>query len=117
MRCRQGQQGTFNKGFTNGVKYWGGLACGNDFDCLVDVLQVFQDPTSLKEMGFLLSFDELGCRARMPDHIRIDELKQETDWLQVAIPVAFAVIDHRATNLLQSWCAFPGRCAQLLMDD
>ena len=117
MRAKQGQQGRFNKGFANSVKYWAGLACGKDFDSLVEVFQVFQDPNSLKEMGFLLSFDELGCRHRMPQHIRDYELQGEAEWLQLAWCVAFAVVDHRATNLLQSWCAFPGRCAQLLSED
>ena len=53
----------------------------------------------------------------MAADVQTEEVRQECDWLSVALSTAWAICDHRAANLLASWESLPGALPLLLNKD
>ena len=60
--------------------------------------------------------EDLGNASTLPQSVMAEEVKQEREWLTVALDLAFALVNHRADNLMMSWYCFPCRHAQFFGD-
>lgn len=112
----QGKQAKQNKGEFNSLKYNADLACGGGMEVVTQLLFTCFGSQGLASMGFKLSLSEVGSSRTSPGDIE-HALLEESEWLRLAVSLAFSLAGRRALSLQACWSAFLGKAAQLLSDD
>lgn len=116
VQIAQGMQAKENKGEVAALEYSLTMARGGGMKVLLDVVKRLTDGPSLIYMGFKLSMAEIGSASVMTPEQQFFHLREEREWLELAVGLAFSLVGARAVSMHADCGAFPGKAVLLLSD-
>lgn len=117
IRLPQGLQAQGNKGEAGALQYSLSMARGEGLQVFVVVFKRPVDGQALSYMGFRLSFAGVGAREVLTPGVKIFYLRDEREWLESTVGLAFSIVGARASSMHSDFSAFLGKAAWLLSDD